>query len=118
MSPSPIRPSQFDFSGKRVNQESALTARNCAILSSARTMAELSFYMGKDRKVSYVSKDEVAQRIRKQFSPEYAEFLLVQMGYSPQVCPKCGHGSFTTLWLAKPNSAIDGKMWANWYFWC
>jgi hypothetical protein len=108
----------FHFSGNGVYQEYALTTRNCAILSSARTMAELSFYMGRDRKVRYVSKDEVAQGIRKQFSPEYAEFLLVQMGYSPQVCPKCGNGSFTTLWLAKPNNAINGKMWAKWYFWC
>ena len=68
--------------------------------------------MGKECKVKYVSKDEIAQGIRKQFSPEYAEFLLVQMGYSPKVCPKCGNGS-TTLWLAKPNDAINGKMWAN-----
>ena len=74
--------------------------------------------MERDRKVRYVSKDEVAQGIRKQFSPEYAEFPLLQMGYSPQACPKCGNGSFTTLWLAKPNDAIDGKMWAKWYFWC
>lgn len=37
---------------------------------------------------------------------------------TPQVCPKCGNGSFTTLWLTKPNSAINGQMWAKWYFWC
>jgi len=46
------------------------------------------------------------------------EFLLVNMGYSPKVCPKCGNGSFTTLWLADPSNAIDGQMWAKWYFWC
>ena len=34
------------------------------------------------------------------------------------MCPKCGSTSFTTLWLAKPNKAIDGKIWAKWYFWC
>lgn len=69
--------------------------------------------MERDRKVRYVSKDEVAQGIRKQFSPEYTEFPLLQMGYSPQACPKCGNGSFTTLWLAKPNDAIDGKKWGE-----
>jgi hypothetical protein len=70
------------------------------------------------RKVGYVDRDEFVNRIRKQFSPEYAEFLLVQMGHSPKVCPKCGNSSFTTLWLADPRDAIDGKMWAKWYFWC
>jgi hypothetical protein len=74
--------------------------------------------MGGKSKVRYESREEFVERIRKQFSPEYAEFLLVQMGYSPQVCPKCGNCSFTTLWLAKPNDAIDGEMWAKWYFWC
>jgi hypothetical protein len=69
-------------------------------------------------KVRYESREEFVARIRKQFSPEYTEFLLIQIGYSPQVCPKCGNGSFTTLWLAKPNDAINGKMWAKWYFWC
>jgi hypothetical protein len=74
--------------------------------------------MGRARKVRFVTKDEVAQGIRRQFSSEYAELLLVQMGYSTQVCPKCDNDSFTTLWLAKPNDAIDGQMWAKWYFWC
>ncbi len=70
------------------------------------------------RKVGYISREELVERIRKQYSAEYAEFLLVQMGYSPQVCPKCGNGSFTTLCLADPSNAIEGKMWAKWYFWC
>jgi len=74
--------------------------------------------MDRKSKVSYISREEFVEGIRKQFSREYAEFLLVQMKYSPQVCPKCGNGSFTTLWLAKPNNAINGKMWAKWYFWC
>lgn len=69
-------------------------------------------------KVEYVTREEIVERIRKQFSPEYSEFLLIQAGYSPKVCPKCGSTSFATLWLAKPNDAIDGKMWAKWYFWC
>jgi hypothetical protein len=70
------------------------------------------------RKGRYLNREEIVEGIRKQFSSEYAEFLLVQMGLSPQVCPTCGNGSFTTLWLAKPNDAIDGQMWAKWYFWC
>jgi hypothetical protein len=74
--------------------------------------------MGQERKAGYVTREEFVDRIRKQFSPEYAEFLLIQMGHSPTVCPNCGNTSFTTLWLAKPNNAIDGKMWAKWYFWC
>jgi hypothetical protein len=69
-------------------------------------------------KVGYVSREEFVGRIRKQFSPEYAEFLLIQMGHSPKVCPKCGSTSFTTLWLAKPNKASNDEMWAKWYFWC
>jgi hypothetical protein len=69
-------------------------------------------------KVRHISREESVDRLRKQFSPEYAEFLLVQMGYSPRVCPKCRNDSFTTLWLAKPNNAINGMMWAKWYFWC
>jgi len=74
--------------------------------------------MGEKRKVGYVNREEFVDRLRKQFSPEYAEFMLIQMGHSPKVCPKCGNGSFTTLWLAKPNDAINGMMWAKWYFWC
>jgi hypothetical protein len=74
--------------------------------------------MGGKSKVGYESREEFVERIRKQFSPDYAEFLLVQMGHSPQVCPRCGNASFTTLWLAQPNNAIDGQMWAKWYFWC
>jgi hypothetical protein len=74
--------------------------------------------MDEKRKVRYISREASVEGIRKQYSPEYAEFFLVQMGYSPQVCPKSGNGSFTTLWLAKPNDAINGKVWAKWYFWC
>jgi hypothetical protein len=74
--------------------------------------------MAERNKVGYIGREELVDRIRKQFSPEYGEFLLIQAGYSPKVCPKCGSTSFTTLWLAKPNDAIDGKMWAKWYFWC
>lgn len=70
-------------------------------------------------KIGYVNREEFVQKIRDQFSQEYAEFLLIQMGHLPKVCPKCGNGSFKTLWLAKPNQATDGKMmWAKWYFWC
>jgi hypothetical protein len=69
-------------------------------------------------KVRYERREEFVERIRKQFSPEYVEFLLIQMGHSPKVCPKCGNTSFTTLWLADPRNAIDGKMQAKWYFWC
>ena len=74
--------------------------------------------MDGESKIGYVNREELAERIRNQFSPEYADFLLVHMEYSPRICPKCGNGSFTTLWLAKPNDAINGKMWAKWYFWC
>ena len=74
--------------------------------------------MTEKSKVGYISREELVEGIKRQFSPEYAEFLLIQAGYSPKVCPKCGSTSFTTLWLAKPNDAIDGKMWAKWYFWC
>ena len=74
--------------------------------------------MKEKSKVVYVSREEIVDPIRKQFSAEYAEFLLIQMGHSPTVCPKCGNGSFTTLWLADPRNAIDGEMWAKWYFWC
>jgi hypothetical protein len=63
-------------------------------------------------------REGLIDRLRKQYSPEYMEFLSVNMGYSPKVCPKCGNGSFTTLWLADPSNAIDGRMWAKWYFWC
>jgi hypothetical protein len=69
-------------------------------------------------KVRYVNREEFVEGIRKQYAPEYAEFFLIQMGHSPKVCPKCGNGSFTTLWLADPRNAIEGKMWAKWYFWC
>ena len=103
--------------GYAVNQADAFGHGNLRYPVFRSHISELSFHMGKECKVKYVSKDEIAQGIRKQFSPEYAEFLLVQMGYSPKVCPKCGNGS-TTLWLAKPNDAINGKMWAKWYFWC
>ena len=74
--------------------------------------------MEEKNKVRFVSREEVIDRIRKQFSPKYAEFLLIQMGHSPKVCPNCSDTSFTTLWLADPRNAIDGKMWAKWYFWC
>jgi hypothetical protein len=74
--------------------------------------------MEQKRKVESVSQEGFVDRLRKQYSPEYMEFLLVNMGYSPKVCPKCGNGSFTTLWLADPSNAIDGQMWAKWYFWC
>ena len=74
--------------------------------------------MKEKRKVRFVGREEIVEGIKKQFSPEYAEFLLIQAGHSPTVCPKCGSTSFTTLWLAKPNWAIDGQMWAKWYFWC
>jgi hypothetical protein len=74
--------------------------------------------MEKKNKVGYVTRDQWAERIRKQFAPEYAEFLLIQMEYLPQICPNCRNQTFTTLWLAMPNNAIDGKMWAKWYFWC
>jgi hypothetical protein len=69
-------------------------------------------------KARYITREEFVEGIRKQYSPEYAEFLLIQMAHSPNVCPKCGNGSFTTLWLADPRNAIEGKMWAKWYFWC
>ena len=39
----------------------------------------------------------MCERIKKRFSAEYVEFLLI---HSPQVCAKCRNGSFTTLWLA------------------
>jgi len=74
--------------------------------------------MTEKSKVRYISREELAEGIKRQFSPEYAKFLLIQARYSPKVCPKCGSTSFTTLWLAKPNDTIDGKMWAKWYFWC
>jgi hypothetical protein len=69
-------------------------------------------------KVGYISRQEFIEGIKKQFSPEYAELLLIQGGYSAQVCPKCGNTSFTTLWLARPNRGSDGQMPAKWYFWC
>jgi hypothetical protein len=69
-------------------------------------------------KVGYISREELIERVKKQFSPEYAELVLIQAGYSAKVCPKCGSTSFTTLWLAKPNRGSDGQMWAKWYFWC
>jgi hypothetical protein len=65
-----------------------------------------------------VSKEELIQRIRRQYAPDYADFLLVQMGYLPRVCPNCRNTSFTTLWLADPRDPIDGRLWAKWYFWC
>lgn len=74
--------------------------------------------MKNERKVRYVNREEIAEGIRKQYAPEYAEFLFVQMGYSAQVCPKCRNESFTTLWLADPRNPIEGKLWAKWYFWC
>jgi len=49
------------------------------------------------------------KRIKKRFSPEYVEFLLIQMRHSPKVCAKCRNGSFTTLWLTErcgPESLI------------
>ena len=58
--------------------------------------------MKNERKIGYVSREEFVERIRKQFSPEYVEFFLIQMGHSPRVCPNCGNTSFTTLWLADP----------------
>ena len=69
-------------------------------------------------KVGYVGREEIAERIREQYAPEYAELLLVQMGYVPRICPKCHDQSFTTLWLADPRNPIEGKLWAKWYFWC
>jgi hypothetical protein len=72
----------------------------------------------KSPKGGVLSPEEFAQHIRRQYSPDYAEFLLVQMGYAPRVCPKCRNTSFSTLWLANPSDAVDGKLWATWYFWC
>jgi len=66
--------------------------------------------MTEKSKVRYISREELVERIKRQFSPEYTELFLIQAGYSPKLCPKCGSTSFTTLWLAKPNDAIDGKM--------
>jgi hypothetical protein len=74
--------------------------------------------MEETRKLGFVSREEIAERIRKQYATDYAEFLLVQMGYLPQVCPKCQNKSFSTLWLADPRNPINGKLWAKWYFWC
>jgi len=59
--------------------------------------------MTEKSKVRYISREELVERIKKQFSPEYAELLLIQAGYSHKVCPKCGSTSFTTLWLANAN---------------
>ena len=56
--------------------------------------------------------------MRRRYAPDYADFLLVQMGYLPRVCPKCRSTSFSTLWLADPSDPTDGKLWATWYFWC
>jgi hypothetical protein len=105
------------FDDYRVYQAHGFHSGLYVILSSPRISTSRP-HMDRKSKVSYISREEFVEGIRKQFSLEYAEFLLAQMGYSPQVCPKCGNGSFTTLWLAKPNNAIDGKMWAKWYFWC
>jgi hypothetical protein len=74
--------------------------------------------MEKPRKAVFVGRQEIAERIRKQYATDYAEFLLIHMGYLPQVCPKCQNKSFTTLWLADPHNSIHGKLWAKWYFWC
>jgi len=58
--------------------------------------------MEQKRKVGYVSPEGFVDRIRKQFSPEYVEFLLIQMGHSPKVCPKCG-----TTWRI-PRTILHG----------
>jgi hypothetical protein len=64
------------------------------------------------------SREELIERVRSHYAPDYAEFLLVQMGYLPRICPCCRNTSFTTLWLADPRDPIDGRLWAKWYFWC
>ena len=65
-----------------------------------------------------LSREELTQRMRRRYASDYADFLLVQMGYLPRVCPKCRSTSFSTLWLADPSDPTDGKLWATWYFWC
>jgi hypothetical protein len=65
-----------------------------------------------------LTREEIGAKILKQHSPRYGKFVLIQMGYSPPICPECRRGSFTTLWLANPRNVIDGKLWAKWYFWC
>lgn len=66
----------------------------------------------------FLTREEMVQGLLKEHGQEYGQFLLIQMGYLPPICPNCQNKSFTTLWLADPRHPIDGTLWAKFYFWC
>lgn len=48
--------------------------------------ANLDTDMTEKRSVRFIGRDEFVEGIKKQFSPEYAEFFLIHAGHSPKVC--------------------------------
>jgi hypothetical protein len=56
--------------------------------------------------IRHMLRRTVLSRIKKRFSPEYVEFLLIQMRNSPKLCAKCRKVLHDAL-AGKPNDAVQ-----------
>src|SRR5215471_1000172 len=58
------------------------------------------------------------ERFREQYGDEYTNFLLIDFGPPPRVCPYCRAETIRKLWLGDPGHPRNDSVWGKWYMWC